>query len=91
MVRRFSNATTGPVKPRNRSEGQEKGLPGLLDNHFQNGLNVEKLKSESPTTNSWFDVAQVLGWEGEGEDWNEFKSRFADACGISLRNGPRVS
>lgn len=25
------------------------------------GLNMEQLKSESPTTNSWFDVAQVLG------------------------------
>jgi hypothetical protein len=48
------------------------------------GLNVEKLKSESPTTNSWFDVAQVLG--REGEDWNEFSSRFADAAGIPLKS-----
>ena len=47
------------------------------------GLNVEKLKSESPTTNDWFDVAQVLG--REGEDWNQFKSRFADAAGIPLK------
>lgn len=47
------------------------------------GLNVEKLKSESPTTNSWFDVAQVLA--REGEDWNEFSSRFADAAGIPLK------
>jgi len=46
------------------------------------GLNVEKLKSESPTTNDWFDVAQVLA--GDGEDWNLFKSRFADAAGIPL-------
>jgi hypothetical protein len=27
------------------------------------GLSMEKLKQESPTTNSWFDVAQVLGRE----------------------------
>jgi len=27
-------------------------------------LNVEKLKSESPTSNSWFDVAQVLARGG---------------------------
>ena len=46
-------------------------------------LNVDKLRSESPTTNSWFDVAQVLG--REGDDWNEFKSRFADATGIPLK------
>ncbi|MGZ6253369.1 MAG: XcyI family restriction endonuclease [Candidatus Binataceae bacterium] len=30
------------------------------------GLNLEKLKSESPTTNRWFDVSQVLAREGEG-------------------------
>ena len=28
------------------------------------GLNVEKLKLESPTTNDWFDVAEVLSREG---------------------------
>jgi hypothetical protein len=44
------------------------------------GLNVEKLRAESPTTNDWFDVAQVLG--REGIDWEMFKSRFADAAGI---------
>lgn len=48
------------------------------------GLNIDKLKSEAPTTNSWFDVAQVLG--REGEDWYEFRSRLADACGIPLKN-----
>jgi hypothetical protein len=46
-------------------------------------LSVEKLRSESPTTNDWFDVAQVLG--REGVDWNQFKSRFADAAGIPLK------
>ena len=47
------------------------------------GLNLNKLKSESPTTNSWFDVAQVLS--REGEDWVEFSSRFAAAAGIPLK------
>jgi hypothetical protein len=47
------------------------------------GLNIEKLKSESPTTNDWFDVAQVLA--REGEDWTLFKSRFAGAAGIPLK------
>jgi len=47
------------------------------------GLNVEKLISESPTTNDWFDVAQVLA--REGEDWDLFKSSFADAAGIPLK------
>lgn len=46
------------------------------------GLRVEKLMQESPTTNSWFDVAQVLA--RNGEYWNEFRSRLADAVGIPL-------
>jgi hypothetical protein len=41
------------------------------------------LKQESPTTNSWFDVAQVLA--REGTDWQEFRSRFTGAVGIPLR------
>ena len=46
------------------------------------GLSMDKLKQESPTTGSWFDVAQVLA--REGDDWNEFKSRFAGEAGIPL-------
>ena len=47
------------------------------------GLNIEKLKAESPTSNDWFDVAQVLS--RGGEDWNMFKSRFAEAAGIPVK------
>ena len=46
------------------------------------GLSMDKLKQESPTTGSWFDVAQVLA--RDGDDWNEFKSRFAGEVGIPL-------
>jgi len=46
-------------------------------------VNVDKLRQESPTTTSWFDVAQVLG--REGADWNEFRSRLADSTGIPLK------
>lgn len=44
------------------------------------GVGVEKLRRESPTTNSWFDAAQVLG--RDGADWNDFRSRIVDAVGI---------
>ncbi len=47
------------------------------------GVDPGMLQQESPTTNSWFDVAQVLA--REGNDWKEFKSRFAGAVGIPLR------
>lgn len=44
------------------------------------GLDIEKLKSESPTTNEWFDVAQVLA--REGEDWRAFVSAMCGQIGI---------
>jgi hypothetical protein len=46
------------------------------------GLDAAKLKQESPTTNSWFDAAQVLG--REGGDWEEFRNRIAGQVGIPL-------
>jgi hypothetical protein len=46
------------------------------------GLSMDKLKQESPTTNSWFDIAQVLA--REGDDWKDFRSRFAGEAGIPL-------
>lgn len=46
------------------------------------GLDVGKLRSESPTTNSWFDAAQVLG--REGDDWEDFRRRLAGQVGIAL-------
>jgi hypothetical protein len=51
---------------------------------FKGNLNMNVLKQESPTTNSWFDVAQVLA--RKGKDWEDFKSRFADATGIPLKS-----
>ena len=50
---------------------------------FKASLDMDVLKQESPTTNSWFDVAQVLA--REGADWDDFRSRFADATGIPVR------
>jgi hypothetical protein len=52
------------------------------------GLDMAKLKAESPTTTSWFDAAQVLG--RAGDDWEEFRSRIAGEVGIPLgRSRPR--
>jgi hypothetical protein len=46
------------------------------------GVDIEKLKHESPTTRSWFDVAQVLAQRGV--DWTEFRSRLSGELGIQL-------
>jgi len=47
------------------------------------GLDMDVLKTESPTTNSWFDVGHVLAHAGD--DWIEFRSRIAEVVGIPLR------
>ncbi|MGH2976593.1 MAG: XcyI family restriction endonuclease [Solirubrobacterales bacterium] len=46
------------------------------------GLDLAVLRGESPTTNSWFDAAQVLA--REGDDWDDFRSRIAGEVGIPL-------
>lgn len=46
------------------------------------GVDVARLRAESPTTNSWFDAAHVLG--RKGPDWNEFENRLAGIVGIAL-------
>jgi XcyI restriction endonuclease len=44
------------------------------------GLEAHKLQAESPTTNRWYDVAEVLA--RKGKDWDDFRQRLAGACGI---------
>ncbi len=46
------------------------------------GLDVSKLREESPTTTLWLDVTQVLA--REGEDWLEFRSRLCGELGIPV-------
>lgn len=45
-------------------------------------VDVAKLHSESPTTTSWFDAAEVLG--RSGPSWDDFCERLASAVGIPL-------
>ena len=67
---------------KSHQKARNKGFRDYWTMISKTGLDLQKLKTESPTTNSWFDVAQVLG--REGEDWKEFKSRFAEAAGIPV-------
>jgi hypothetical protein len=46
------------------------------------GVNLRKLQASSPTTQSWFDVAQVLA--RQGPDWDDFRSRIAGVVGIPV-------
>jgi hypothetical protein len=44
------------------------------------GLSMSVLQSESPTTNSWFDIEQVLA--GAGTDWDRLVNQIMLAMGI---------
>ena len=41
---------------------------------------MSTLRRESPTTDRWFDVAQILA--REGDDWIEFQQALDNALGI---------
>ena len=46
------------------------------------GIDSNMLRHESQTTNSWFDIAQILA--RQGADWDQFRNRLADVVGIRL-------
>jgi hypothetical protein len=58
------------------------GFPEYWTIISKQGLELFKLQAESPTTNHWFDVAEVLA--RKGRDWDDFRQRLAGACGIPL-------
>jgi hypothetical protein len=47
------------------------------------GVNLNKLKNGSPTTNHWFDMAEVLSRSGAGYD--AFRNRLVKAIGIPTK------
>ena len=47
------------------------------------GLNLAKLKNGSPTTNHWFDIADILSRNGPGYD--AFRNRLVKAVGIPAK------
>ncbi len=47
------------------------------------GQDLNKLKSESPTTTEWFDATDILAQTGE--DWQAFKSHLEGALGIRIK------
>lgn len=46
------------------------------------GVDLDRLRQESPTTDYWFDASEVLA--REGPSYEEFRSRIAGAVGIPL-------
>lgn len=46
------------------------------------GMNLDHLRTESPTTNEWFDLTELLAREGESFD--RFAARLSGAVGVHL-------
>jgi hypothetical protein len=67
---------------KSHQKAKRSGFPEFWTIISKQGLDVSKLRSESPTTNRWFDVAEVLA--RTGRDWDDFRQRLAGACGIPV-------
>jgi hypothetical protein len=63
-----------------KSHQKAKGYPERWTVIATAGLELDALKADSPSTNRWFDVAQILG--REGKDWEEFKTQLVGIVGI---------
>jgi len=67
---------------KSHQKAKKSGYPEFWTIISTQGSELSKLQSESPTTNRWFDIAQVLA--RKGRDWDDFRQRLAGACGIPL-------
>jgi len=65
---------------KSHQKAKQTGFPEFWTIISKQGLDISKLRRESPTTNHWFDIAEVLA--GNGSDWDDFVGRFAAAVGI---------
>ena len=74
----------------NRAGEAEKSHQKAKDDHYEQcwtvialkGIDFDKLRTESPTTMHWFDIAEVLA--RTGPHWAEFRNRIAGAVGVGL-------
>ena len=67
---------------KSHQKAKKVGFPEFWTLISKHGLDLRKLEAESPTTNHWFDIAEVLA--GKGPDWDDFRQRLAGACGVPL-------
>jgi hypothetical protein len=67
---------------KSHQKAKKAGFPEYWTIISKQGLDLVKLQAESPTTNHWFDVAEVLA--RRGKDWDDFRQRLAGSCGIPV-------
>jgi len=61
-------------------KARKEGYPECWTVIATKGVDLGKLRTESPTTNIFFDVAQILA--RQGDDWENFESRLRSLFGI---------
>lgn len=67
---------------KSHQKAKRNGYPEFWTIISKTGVDPAKLRNESPTTNHWFDVAEVLA--RKGKDWEAFRQRIAGTVGIPL-------
>lgn len=73
---------------KSHQKGKNRGFRDFWTLISKKGLDAGQLRSESPTTNSWFDVGEVLAQKGE--DWTEFRNHIVQVVGIPTNQERRV-
>jgi hypothetical protein len=67
---------------KSHQKARRAGFPEFWTIISKQGVDPLKLGRESPTTNHWFDVLEILA--RAGADWEDFKRRLAVMVGIPL-------
>lgn len=69
---------------KSHQKAKKAGFPEFWTVISRQGLVQSKIQSESPTTNHWFDVGEVLA--RRGADWEDFRQRLTGTVGIPLKD-----
>jgi hypothetical protein len=67
---------------KSHQKARQAGFPEFWTIISKQGVDVRKLRRESPTTNHWFDISEILA--RRGSDWENFRQRIAGAASIPL-------
>jgi hypothetical protein len=67
---------------KSHQKAKRHGFPEFWTVISKQGLELSRLQEESPTTNHWFDVAELLA--RKGKDWEDFRQRLSGAVGIPI-------
>jgi hypothetical protein len=67
---------------KSHQKARKAGFPEFWTIISKQGIDMRKLLAESPTTNHWFNAAEVLA--RKGQDWDNFRQRLAGVVSIPL-------